>query len=127
DVTIITIDHDAACQYPAYGVGMRIASVPLPLREQRTPADWLPSWRRADRTAGEAIASALGSEVSEPSVARELSAWLPPEATLFVASSMPIRDAEEFAPVRDDGPRVLSNRGANGIDGTVSSAFGAAA
>ena len=40
---------------------------------------------------------------------------------------MPIRDVEEFFPVRDDGPLVLSNRGANGIDGTVSSAFGARA
>jgi 2-succinyl-5-enolpyruvyl-6-hydroxy-3-cyclohexene-1-carboxylate synthase len=40
---------------------------------------------------------------------------------------MPIRDVEEFFPARDGGPRVLSNRGANGIDGTVSSAFGAVA
>ena len=40
---------------------------------------------------------------------------------------MPIRDVESFWPARADGPRVLSNRGANGIDGTVSSAFGAAA
>jgi 2-succinyl-5-enolpyruvyl-6-hydroxy-3-cyclohexene-1-carboxylate synthase len=47
--------------------------------------------------------------------------------TLFVASSMPIRDVEEFTRVRPDPLRVLSNRGANGIDGTVSSAFGAAA
>jgi 2-succinyl-5-enolpyruvyl-6-hydroxy-3-cyclohexene-1-carboxylate synthase len=39
---------------------------------------------------------------------------------------MPIRDIEEFAGVRPDAPRVLSNRGANGIDGTVSSAFGVA-
>ena len=52
---------------------------------------------------------------------------LPEEATLFVASSMPVRDIETFWPVRDDPPRVLCNRGANGIDGTVSSAFGAAA
>jgi 2-succinyl-5-enolpyruvyl-6-hydroxy-3-cyclohexene-1-carboxylate synthase len=52
---------------------------------------------------------------------------LPPEATLFVASSMPVRDVETFFPVRPDPPRVLSNRGANGIDGTVSTAFGVAA
>jgi 2-succinyl-5-enolpyruvyl-6-hydroxy-3-cyclohexene-1-carboxylate synthase len=48
-------------------------------------------------------------------------------ATLFVASSMPVRDVETFWPVRADPPRVLCNRGANGIDGTVSAAFGAAA
>jgi 2-succinyl-5-enolpyruvyl-6-hydroxy-3-cyclohexene-1-carboxylate synthase len=40
---------------------------------------------------------------------------------------MPVRDIETFWPVRADPPRVLCNRGANGIDGTVSSAFGAAA
>ena len=40
---------------------------------------------------------------------------------------MPIRDVELYSPVGIRGPRVLSNRGANGIDGTVSSAFGVAA
>jgi 2-succinyl-5-enolpyruvyl-6-hydroxy-3-cyclohexene-1-carboxylate synthase len=40
---------------------------------------------------------------------------------------MPIRDVESFIAAREDGPSVLSNRGANGIDGTVSSAFGVAA
>jgi 2-succinyl-5-enolpyruvyl-6-hydroxy-3-cyclohexene-1-carboxylate synthase len=40
---------------------------------------------------------------------------------------MPIRDVELFLPARELAPRVLSNRGANGIDGTVSAAFGAAA
>jgi len=40
---------------------------------------------------------------------------------------MPVRDIETFWPARADPPRVLCNRGANGIDGTVSSAFGAAA
>ena len=91
------------------------------------PAGWLERWREADATAQRAIAAALGEGLSEPLVAITLAQALPAEATLFIASSMPIRDVEEFAPVRDDPPRMLSNRGANGIDGTVSAAFGAAA
>ncbi len=90
--------------------------------------DWLESWRSADERAAEAILGVLGAEgLSEPTAAAELGVLLPEQATLFVASSMPVRDIESFWPVRADPPRVLCNRGANGIDGTVSSAFGAAA
>jgi 2-succinyl-5-enolpyruvyl-6-hydroxy-3-cyclohexene-1-carboxylate synthase len=94
----------------------------------RTDEDWLASWRSADERAAEAIGGVLGGGMlSEPAVAAELGVLLPESATLFVASSMPVRDVETFWPVRADPPRVLCNRGANGIDGTVSSAFGAAA
>ncbi|MFI5004815.1 MAG: 2-succinyl-5-enolpyruvyl-6-hydroxy-3-cyclohexene-1-carboxylic-acid synthase [Solirubrobacterales bacterium] len=90
--------------------------------------DWLAGWRSADERASEAILGVLGAEgLCEPAVAAELGVLLPEQATLFVASSMPVRDIESFWPVRADPPRVLCNRGANGIDGTVSSAFGAAA
>jgi 2-succinyl-5-enolpyruvyl-6-hydroxy-3-cyclohexene-1-carboxylate synthase len=93
----------------------------------RPDPEWAASWARADRTAADAIAAALGADLSEPRVAAELGVRLPPSATLFVASSMPVRDVEAFFPAREDPPRVLSNRGANGIDGTVSSALGVAA
>jgi 2-succinyl-5-enolpyruvyl-6-hydroxy-3-cyclohexene-1-carboxylate synthase len=93
----------------------------------RADADWLASWRGADERAARAILGVLGDELSEPAVAAELGVLLPAHATLFVASSMPVRDIETFWPVHADPPRVLCNRGANGIDGTVSSAFGAAA
>jgi 2-succinyl-5-enolpyruvyl-6-hydroxy-3-cyclohexene-1-carboxylate synthase len=92
-----------------------------------TEAGWLDSWRSADARAAESILGVLAaSGCSEPSVAVELGVLLPQQATLFVASSMPVRDIETFWPIRPDPPRVLCNRGANGIDGTVSSAFGAA-
>jgi 2-succinyl-5-enolpyruvyl-6-hydroxy-3-cyclohexene-1-carboxylate synthase len=94
----------------------------------RTDPDWLARWRGADRLAAESFLGVLGTaSLSEPAVAAELGVLLPAEATLFVASSMPVRDIESFWPIRSDPPRVLCNRGANGIDGTVSSAFGAAA
>jgi 2-succinyl-5-enolpyruvyl-6-hydroxy-3-cyclohexene-1-carboxylate synthase len=90
--------------------------------------DWLESWRSADERASESILGVLAaSGCSEPVVTAELGVLLPKEATLFVASSMPVRDIETFWPVRPDPPRVLCNRGANGIDGTVSSALGAVA
>ena len=91
------------------------------------PADWLQRWRSADANAAEAVERTLGAELSEPNVARALATTLPTDATVFVAASMPVRELESFWPVRDDAPRVLSNRGANGIDGTLSSAFGVAA
>jgi 2-succinyl-5-enolpyruvyl-6-hydroxy-3-cyclohexene-1-carboxylate synthase len=95
--------------------------------------DWLSGWRSGDELAAEAILAALrpgdeaGGALTEPAVAAELGVLLPEAATLFVASSLPVREIETFWPVRADPPRVLCNRGANGIDGTVSSAFGAAA
>jgi len=89
---------------------------------------WLGAWRAADARAASAIDRVLAGEgLSEPLVARTLVAELAPDATLFVASSMPVRDVESFSPVRDGAPAVLCNRGANGIDGTISSAFGVAA
>jgi 2-succinyl-5-enolpyruvyl-6-hydroxy-3-cyclohexene-1-carboxylate synthase len=134
DTAQIAIDPDDAWQDPDSVVGMRVSAPYRTLLEGMSSADvicsepgWLDSWRAADAAAATAIADELGQELSEPLVAARLGGLLPADATLFVASSMPIRDVEEFFGVPAHGPWVLSNRGANGIDGTVSSAFGAAA
>jgi 2-succinyl-5-enolpyruvyl-6-hydroxy-3-cyclohexene-1-carboxylate synthase len=126
------VDPCAAWQDPA-GVVDRIfpgqpATLLRALEGASDPA-WLAAWRDADDTAAAALAATLAAEhgLSEPLVARRLGEWLDPAATLFVASSMPIRDIELHLPARVPLPRVLSNRGANGIDGTISAAFGAAA
>ncbi len=123
----IAFDPHLAWQDPDAMVGMRIHSaLPQPDQLEVEPG-WLEAWRSADARVAAAVDAALGDELSEPLVARRLGEWLGPEAVLFVASSMPIRDVEEFAPVSDTAPSMLANRGANGIDGTVSSAFGVAA
>jgi 2-succinyl-5-enolpyruvyl-6-hydroxy-3-cyclohexene-1-carboxylate synthase len=128
----VALDPAGAWQDPAAVLSVTDRGDPIAALEAcapDTPADpdWLAAWRGADDAAAEAIADTLGDELSEPLVARSLGEWLPADATLFVASSMPIRDVEEFFGAHELAPRVLSNRGANGIDGTVSSAFGAAA
>jgi 2-succinyl-5-enolpyruvyl-6-hydroxy-3-cyclohexene-1-carboxylate synthase len=98
------------------------------LPKRRKDTTWLEGWHAADRVAAGAIAATLGPELNEPRVSVELGSALPDEAVLVVASSMPVRDVETFFPARPaSSVRVLSNRGANGIDGTVSTAFGVAA
>jgi 2-succinyl-5-enolpyruvyl-6-hydroxy-3-cyclohexene-1-carboxylate synthase len=137
DVPQVALDPEGAWQDPDGVLTESLALDPARAlaaleehRELLSPADpdWLGDWRSADERAAESILGSLaGEELSEPLVARELGVLLPGTATLFVASSMPVRDVEAFWPVRTDAPRVLCNRGANGIDGTVSSAFGVTA
>ena len=131
DALQLTFDPEAAWQDPGGAVATILAADPCVTLAALDPGTrdrtWLEQWRAADRKAAAAIARALTpAGLSEPRVAAELGA-LPPEATIVVASSMPVRDVETFFPARERPPRVLSNRGANGIDGTVSTAFGVAA
>jgi 2-succinyl-5-enolpyruvyl-6-hydroxy-3-cyclohexene-1-carboxylate synthase len=90
---------------------------------------WLARWRAADARASEALAEGIAAEPAllEPRASRALAEALPDGALLFVASSMPVRDLDAFLPASPRRLHVLANRGANGIDGTVSSALGAAA
>jgi 2-succinyl-5-enolpyruvyl-6-hydroxy-3-cyclohexene-1-carboxylate synthase len=107
----------------------RVGAVPRPEQAAGGSA-WATAWQRAESAARTVVTTMLGAGgdpvLTEPSLAHRLFARVPAEATLVVSSSMPIRDLEAFALPRPHGPRVLSNRGANGIDGVVSTALGVA-
>jgi len=96
-------------------------------------ADPLPSWRgvfeRAEHAARATIARHLegAGGFCEGKVFPVLLDALPESGTLYVGNSMAIRDLDSFVPEHPRRVRVLANRGANGIDGVVSSALGASA
>ena len=90
---------------------------------------WADGFESAERAIRAALDASFGGEelLTEPRICREVTAALPPSSTLFVSSSMPIRDVDTFGCGSAKPLRVLANRGTNGIDGSVSTALGAAA
>ncbi len=109
--------HDAAVIAPTFTVDAAAVSSRV----------WLRTWLRADAAAAKAISAQLARSkgITEPMVARMVLSEAPRGGHLVVASSMPVRDLEWYAPQRLD-ITVHANRGANGIDGVVSTAIGVA-
>ncbi len=131
---VVAIDPDGTWADPQQRVALHLRCDPAallgaPAEEPRGGVDpaWLPSWRDAETHARRAIRSALAKEelLSHPHLARELGAALPEGAQLFASNSLPIRALDGFLPAATRSLRVLANRGANGIDGILSTAFGA--
>ncbi|MFL5899377.1 MAG: 2-succinyl-5-enolpyruvyl-6-hydroxy-3-cyclohexene-1-carboxylic-acid synthase [Solirubrobacterales bacterium] len=93
-------------------------------RERPLPDRWL----AAEKAAQTALDEALGrsDEITEPALHRALGATHRDEDLVYTSSSMPIRDQDAFLPPSTSDVLFLSNRGANGIDGLISSGIGAA-
>ncbi len=90
---------------------------------------WTRDWQAAEKTVVKAM-RAWAADVTEPfegAVIPALASALPDGSVLWAGSSMPVRDLDAWFPATDKRITVRSNRGANGIDGVVSSALGAAA
>jgi 2-succinyl-5-enolpyruvyl-6-hydroxy-3-cyclohexene-1-carboxylate synthase len=88
-----------------------------------------PGWLEADAAVREAVDGRLREleELSEPGVWSALGTALRDGDSILAASSMPVRDLEAFLRPGPEGVRIASNRGANGIDGLVSTSAGLAA
>jgi 2-succinyl-5-enolpyruvyl-6-hydroxy-3-cyclohexene-1-carboxylate synthase len=115
-----------------HGPTRRIVA-PLSLFAESLPAADAPNgyerlWAAHEARARAALDARLAAEEAlvEPKAAWLLGSRLPANTPISVASSMPVRDMEFVWPANDRGMRVFFNRGANGIDGTLSTALGAA-
>ncbi|MEH2097532.1 2-succinyl-5-enolpyruvyl-6-hydroxy-3-cyclohexene-1-carboxylic-acid synthase [Nostoc sp.] len=91
-------------------------------------SDYLQQWCDAEAKVRLAVDKTMGKidEVIESKAAWLISQILPPGTPLFIANSMPVRDVEYFWKPNNLGVRSHFNRGANGIDGTLSTALGIA-
>ena len=85
-------------------------------------------WARYEQKIRPALDERLQASQSlfEPKATWLLAQQLPKKTAVFIANSMPVRDAEYVWPAGDRALRPFANRGANGIDGTLSSALGVA-
>jgi 2-succinyl-5-enolpyruvyl-6-hydroxy-3-cyclohexene-1-carboxylate synthase len=94
------------------------------MRSAAREENWLAAWRGADAKVWQAVEAA--PDGFEGRLLASVEPELPDDALVWVSSSMPIRDVEAYFPQSAKRLRFLANRGANGIDGVVSSAMGAA-
>lgn len=90
-------------------------------------AEWAQQFRDAESLTWGSIDEALGGDYFDGAVLADVVDLLPDPAILFVASSLPVRNLDQFGRPSSKAIRVFANRGASGIDGTISSALGAAA
>jgi 2-succinyl-5-enolpyruvyl-6-hydroxy-3-cyclohexene-1-carboxylate synthase len=134
DADQVVLDPHGAWHEPTRGAGTLLRAAAAPtcdalarLLEQRgvTPSTgWVDAWRAADAVVPAAVAEA--PEPCEPLAYTAAAGGLAADTIVWLASSMPVRDVESFWPAGPQRVRFLSNRGANGIDGTLASAAGAA-
>lgn len=96
------------------------------MQERQIDARWLACWKAADEAASAALVTTTEGQLSEGAVARRVAEAVPADGVLHMASSMPIRDLDGFAPAREADIYVASNRGVNGIDGVIATVLGEA-
>ncbi|MEC0765973.1 2-succinyl-5-enolpyruvyl-6-hydroxy-3-cyclohexene-1-carboxylic-acid synthase [Bacillus atrophaeus] len=132
DIQQIIIDEDGGWRDPTHTSAYMIhsnagafADALLSDGFENRPAEWLEKWQFVNQRFRYHLQSVSSEEISfEGNLYRQLQHLLPENSSLFVGNSMPIRDVDTFFEKQDRQFRIYANRGANGIDGVVSSAMG---
>lgn len=107
---------------------LSIEQLAAQLSDIAASSEYLHQWLQAEAEMRSRIDSTLEAvtDMFEGKMAWLLSQTLPPQTPLFIANSMPVRDVEYFWQPNRDRIQPFFNRGANGIDGTLSTAMGIA-
>jgi len=139
----IVVD-EAGWRDPTLLVSDRVMAEPVTLCEQLNAwleqhqldrkanrSSWVMRWQQVQHTTAkvldEAAEKEYDGELFEGKVVTQLQQWMQAGSTLFVGNSMPIRDVDSFWRNDNRDIRIMANRGANGIDGLVSTAMGISA
>jgi 2-succinyl-5-enolpyruvyl-6-hydroxy-3-cyclohexene-1-carboxylate synthase len=134
DVATVLVDPDDAWLDPEHVAHERVAAdagallaALTELLAEPPAASWPAEWADAETRARAALDRVLDDDIAcEARIARDIAAAVPDGGALVVASSLPVR-ALEWSMAPRPGLRVFANRGANGIDGFVSTVVGIAA
>lgn len=128
----VLLDPRDEWQDPSHRLTERFRSPPTELLEalaavaEPARTAHLDDWLAAGSAVRGAVDAVLDGEpaVSEAHIGRSISRVLSALDLVYASSSMPVRDLDTFGSV-SDSPRVMANRGINGIDGVIASAIGA--
>ncbi|PTM57832.1 2-succinyl-5-enolpyruvyl-6-hydroxy-3-cyclohexene-1-carboxylic-acid synthase [Desmospora activa] len=133
DVLQVVVDPYGGWRDPVLTAAEMVYADPVTLAQAltatvraRASKEWGHTWQRLDEMARAAmVREAERQELSEGRVISELVDLLPEHSLLFVGNSMPVRDLDSFLIRPQKLIRTMANRGANGIDGVISTALGA--
>ncbi|GAB4451184.1 MAG: 2-succinyl-5-enolpyruvyl-6-hydroxy-3-cyclohexene-1-carboxylic-acid synthase [Anaerolineales bacterium] len=93
---------------------------------KRASSDWLRTWKDYEEKVWNEVRAVQTAPEFEGGILPDVLNQLPPGSAFYVANSLPVRHLDQFTPPNGKPVQVFANRGASGIDGTLSSALGAA-
>lgn len=129
DVLYIQVDETFEYRNPSLSTTKYIVSSPRlfakSINIQNSNTEYLSKWLKYQKQMRKQISSVKDEmNLFEGKLIQKIQNMLPAKSRLVVSNSMAIRDMDYFFESKNQDIKVLCNRGANGIDGTVSTALG---
>lgn len=131
DVPQFIVEQEAGYREPAGNRSEFIYADPIELctklaaKKNTSGERWLRTWQSMNETAKSYLLK-QDDNLTEGSAVRVLAETIPESGNIYVGNSMAVRDLDTFFATTSKPVNIMANRGANGIDGMVSSGLGAA-